>query len=131
MPAPIELSPENFKDTIDKQGTVFIDWWAPWCGPCRSFAPIYEGVAAKHDDIVFAKINTEDQAELSGAFQIQAIPTLMVFRDGILLFSQAGALPANALEELVKQVQALDMEEVRKKVAEQQASKGTPADAKS
>ncbi|MBX5480264.1 MAG: thioredoxin [Myxococcaceae bacterium] len=118
MAAPIELTAGNFKETIDRPGVVFIDWWAPWCGPCRAFAPIYDAAARQHEDVVFTKINTEDQPDLAGAFHIQAIPTLMVFRDGILLFSQAGALPAAALEELIRQVKALDMDEVRKKVEE-------------
>ena len=122
MGATVELNSESFRETVDRDGTVFIDWWAPWCGPCRSFAPIYEGVAAKNPDITFAKINTEEHPDLSGLFQIQAIPTLMVFRDGILLFAQAGALPATALEKLVEQVKALDMNEVRKELAARQSA---------
>ena len=121
MGATVELNSESFRETVDRDGTVFLDWWAPWCGPCRSFAPIYEGVAAKNPDITFAKINTEEHPDLSGLFQIQAIPTLMVFRDGILLFAQAGALPATALEKLVEQVKALDMNEVRKELAARQS----------
>lgn len=119
--ATIELSAENFKEVVQKEGTVFIDWWASWCGPCKAFAPTYEAAAAKHPDITFGKIDTEQQQQLAGAFQIQAIPTLMVFRDGILLFSQAGALPAAALEELVTRVQALDMNDVRKEIEAQKA----------
>jgi thioredoxin 1 len=122
MGATVELNSESFRETVDRDGTVFLDWWAPWCGPCRSFAPIYEGVAAKNPDITFAKINTEEHPDLSGLFQIQAIPTLMVFRDGILLFAQAGALPATALEKLVEQVKALDMNEVRKELAARQSA---------
>src|ERR687888_1966885 len=119
----VELTSQNFKETVDRQGaTVLIDWWAPWCGPCRSFAPIYESVAAKNPDITFAKVNTEEHPDLSGLFEIQAIPTLMVFRDGILLFAQAGALPATALEKLVEQVKALDMNEVRKELATRQSA---------
>lgn len=121
MGEPIELNAENFKETVSKPGTVFIDWWATWCGPCRSFAPIYEQAAKAHDDITFGKIDTEAQGELAGAFQIQAIPTLMVFREGILLFSQAGALPAAALEDLIKQVQALNMDEVRAEIQKRSA----------
>jgi thioredoxin 1 len=120
--ATVELNPESFKQTVDREGTVFVDWWAPWCGPCRSFAPIYERVAEKNPDITFAKVNTEDHPDLSGLFQIQAIPTLMVFRDGILLFAQPGALPAAALEKLIEQVKALDMNEVRKELAARQTA---------
>ena len=126
MPGTVELTPQNFRETVDRQGTVFIDWWAPWCGPCRSFAPIYEGVAAKNSDITFGKVNTEDHPDLSGMFQIQAIPTLMVFRDGILLFAQPGALPAASLESLVQQVKALDMDEVRKEIASREQGTGAP-----
>jgi thioredoxin 1 len=122
MGATVELNPESFKQTVDREGTVFVDWWAPWCGPCRSFAPIYERVAEKNADITFAKVNTEDHPDLSGLFQIQAIPTLMVFRDGILLFAQPGALPAAALEKLIEQVKALDMNEVRKELAARQTA---------
>lgn len=120
MAKPIDITKDTFKDTIEKGGTVLIDWWAPWCGPCRSFAPIYESVAGKHDDVVFAKINTDEQQELAGAFEIRSIPTLMLFRDRVLLFSQAGALPMAALEELVEKAKALDMDEVRREIAAQQ-----------
>lgn len=119
--ATIELSAENLKEVVQKEGTVFIDWWASWCGPCKAFAPTYEEAAAKYPDITFGKIDTEQQQQLAAAFEIKAIPTLMVFRDGILLFSEAGALPAAALEDLVTRVQALDMNDVRKKIAEQKA----------
>jgi thioredoxin 1 len=128
MSAAVELNSQSFKETVDRPGTVFIDWWAPWCGPCRSFAPIYEGVAAKNPGITFAKVNTEDHPDLSGLFQIQAIPTLMVFRDGILLFAQAGALPATALENLIQQVKGLDMDEVRKEIAAREQLSGPGAE---
>jgi thioredoxin 1 len=126
MGATVELNSQNFKETVDRAGTVFIDWWAPWCGPCRSFAPIYENVAEKNADITFAKVNTEDHPDLAGMFQIQAIPTLMVFRDGIPLFAQPGALPASALENLIQQVKALDMEQVRKEIAARESRTTTP-----
>jgi thioredoxin 1 len=124
--ATIEISKDNFKDTVSKQGIVLLDWWASWCGPCRTFGPIFEKVSSKHTDITFGKIDTEDQQELSGAFEVRSIPTLMVFRDGILLFEQAGALPAAALEDLISKVRALDMEEVRRQVEAQRASQELP-----
>jgi len=114
--AAVEITKDNFKETVSKEGIVILDWWAAWCGPCRAFAPTFEAASGKHPDIVFGKIDTEAQPELSGAFEIRSIPTLMVFRDGILLFEQAGALPAAALEDLVKQVRGLDMEQVKKEV---------------
>ena len=114
--AAVEITKDNFKETVAKDGIVILDWWAVWCGPCRAFAPTFEAASIKHPDIVFGKVDTDAQPELSGAFEIRSIPTLMVFRDGILLFEQAGALPAAALEDLVKQVRALDMEQVKKEV---------------
>jgi thioredoxin 1 len=127
--ASVEISKASFKETVNRPGIVFLDWWAAWCGPCRAFAPVYEKASEQHPDIVFGKVDTEAEPELSGAFGIQSIPTLMVFRDGILLFEQAGALPAAALEELVRQVRALDMEAVRKEVAARQAAGEPPAGA--
>lgn len=124
--ATIEIGKNNFKDTVGKGGIVLLDWWASWCGPCRAFAPIYEQVSGKHADITFGKIDTDAEQELSGAFEIRSIPTLMVFRDGILLFEQAGALPAAALEELITKVRALDMDDVRRQVEAQRASAETP-----
>jgi thioredoxin 1 len=116
--ATVEITADNFKETIEKNGIVLLDFWAEWCGPCRAFAPVFEKASNEHTDIVFGKIDTEDQQELAGAAGIQAIPTLMLFRDGILLFREAGALPPAALEELVTKAKALDMEEVRKEIAE-------------
>jgi len=113
------LTTANFNEVLGKDGIVFIDWWAPWCGPCRAFSPIYEKVAAKNTDITFAKINTEDQPELAGKFGIQSIPTLMIFRDRILLFAQPGMLPEAALDDLVNQGKALNMDEVRAEMEKQ------------
>jgi thioredoxin 1 len=116
----LELTKENFEATIQKNAIVLIDFWAPWCGPCRAFAPVYEATSEKHPDVVFAKVNTEDEQELAGAFQIRSIPTLMLFREQIILFSQPGSLPGNALDEILTKARALDMDQVRKDIASQQ-----------
>ena len=116
----VELTQQNFEQTVNGGGIVLIDWWASWCGPCRSFAPTYEKVAAKHPDLVFGKVDTEAQQELAGSFEIRSIPTLMILRDKVLLFSQPGAMPEAALEDLIRQVRALDMEKVRSEIAEQE-----------
>ena len=125
-----ELTKENLADIVQKGGIVLIDWWAAWCGPCRAFAPTYASVAAKHPDVVFGKVDTEAEPAIAGAFQIRAIPTLMVFRDGILLFRESGALPASALEELLRTVRALDMTDVRKQM-EAERAEAMSAEAKS
>jgi thioredoxin 1 len=118
--AVVELTKENFEEVVAGNDFVIVDFWAPWCGPCRSFAPTYEKVSEDHDDIVFAKVNTEDEQEIAGHFQIRSIPTLMIFRDKIIIYSEAGALPESAFRELVNKAGELDMEEVRRQVAEQQ-----------
>ncbi len=119
--ATVTLTKDNFEEVVSGSEIALVDFWAEWCGPCKKFGPIFEGVAEQHDDIVFGKIDTEDQQELARSFGIMSIPTLMIFRDQIVVFSQPGMLPAEALDDLIGQVRALDMDEVRTAIAEQEA----------
>jgi thioredoxin 1 len=117
-----DLTTDTFVDTIKAGGIVLVDWWAAWCGPCRAFAPIYESVAAKHPEVVFAKVDTEASPDLAAAFKIRAIPTLMAFRDGVLLFAESGMLPAAALEQLIVELGKIDMDDVKKQIAAETAA---------
>jgi thioredoxin 1 len=118
MMAVLELTQQNFEATVTGNKLVIIDFWAPWCGPCKSFAPVFEAAAEKHPDVVFAKVNSDDEQALSGHFGIRSIPTIMLFREEIVVFMQSGALPASGLESVLAQAKALDMDQVRRDIAE-------------
>jgi len=117
--ATVELTKDNFNEVVENNDFVILDFWAPWCGPCKNFAPIFEKVSENHQDIVFGKINTEEEQELAAYFQIRSIPTLMVMRERIMIFSQPGMLPESALEEIITKARELDMDDVRRQIAEQ------------
>lgn len=118
--ATVELTKENFEQVVTGNDIVVVDFWAPWCGPCKGFAPVYEAASEKHPDVVFAKVNTDEQQELAGHFAIRSIPTIAVFRETVILFSQAGALPASGLESVVEQAKAVDMKKVHEEIAAHQ-----------
>ncbi len=118
--AVLELTQQNFEATVTGNKMVIIDFWAPWCGPCKSFAPVFEAAAEKHPDVVFAKVNSDDEQALSGHFGIRSIPTIMLFREEIVVFMQSGALPASGLESVLTQAKALDMDQVRRDIAERE-----------
>ncbi len=125
----INLTKDSIDEAVSADGITLVDWWASWCGPCMQFAPVYEAASEQHSDVVFAKIDTEAEGELSAAAQITSIPTLMAFRDGILVFSQPGALPAAGLEQVIQAVKELDMDDVRRQVAEAEAAESAQAEA--
>lgn len=119
--ATVEVTLKNF-EALSANGILIVDWWASWCGPCRAFAPIFEAAATRHPDVVFGKVDTDAESRLAATFRIRSIPTLMIFREGILVFEQAGLLPGDALDDVLAQARALDMDDVRRHVAVEPAS---------
>ena len=125
--ATIALTKDNFEQVVNGNDMVLVDFWAPWCGPCKGFAPVFEATSEKHTDIVFGKVNTDDEQDLAASFNIRSIPTLMFFREKVILFSQAGALPGSALEQVITQGRELDMAAVHKEIADRESGSKTPA----
>ncbi len=121
--ATVELTKENFEDVVSRNDMVIIDFWASWCGPCKAFAPAFEAASEKYPDIVFGKVNTEEQQDLAGHFQIRSIPNVMLFREKVVLFSQPGAMPAAGIDSVIEQAKALDMAKVRQEIAEEEAQR--------
>lgn len=119
--ATVELTADNFNDTVEDNDIVLLDFWADWCGPCKTFGPIFEKVSEEHDDITFGKVDTDDQQELGAAFDVRSIPTIAAIRDGVMVFKQAGVLPEAALEDLIRQIRDLDMDQVKSEIEEHQA----------
>ena len=122
--ATVELTKENFEQVVTGNDVVIVDFWAPWCAPCRAFAPTFEQASEQHADVVFAKVNTEEEQEVAGAFNIRSIPTLMVFRENVILYAEAGSLPAQALEQVITQAKGIDMSAVHREIAERGAESG-------
>jgi len=122
--ATVELTKENFEQVVSDNPMVIVDFWAPWCGPCKGFAPVFEKASEAHADIVFAKVNTDEEQEVAGAFNIRSIPTLMVFREKVILYAQPGAMPAGAFDELIVKAKEIDMAQVQKEIAERAESEG-------
>jgi len=122
--ATVELTKDNFEDTVQKNDIVIVDFWAAWCGPCRGFAPVFDAASEKHADIVFGKVDADEQQELAAAFSVRSIPFIVLLREKVVVFAQSGALPAQGLESIIEQARALDMPQIHKEIAEQQAALG-------